>query len=288
MYSVTVRDHMMIAHSFKGQVFGPAQRLHGATYVVDVELKRPKLDADGIVVDIGRAADALQAGARRIELSQSRRDSVLGGPQHDDGGAGAGRVRRSGRRHRARRARTGSERGRADARHPARVPHRVGVVRGQSERTSAYDAAGRHSSAPGPLQARTGGYIYDRRMVDGLRRLGWRVDVLELDASFPHPTPARTASTPSARSRPLREDHHHRRQPRAWRHAGDHLREAPGCRLVALVHLPLAAAIGLDREDAARFEDGERRALAAAALVVVTGRAALPLIAEIRASSRIV
>ena len=60
MYSVTVRDHMMIAHSFKGEVFGPAQRLHGATYVVDVELKRSTLDADGIVVDIGRAATALQ------------------------------------------------------------------------------------------------------------------------------------------------------------------------------------------------------------------------------------
>ena len=59
MYSITVRDHMMIAHSFKGQVFGPAQRLHGATYVVDVELKRPNLDADGIVVDIGRAGDVL-------------------------------------------------------------------------------------------------------------------------------------------------------------------------------------------------------------------------------------
>ena len=60
MYSVTVRDHMMIAHSFRGEVFGPAQRLHGATYVVDVELRRPDLGADGIVVDIGRAADALR------------------------------------------------------------------------------------------------------------------------------------------------------------------------------------------------------------------------------------
>ena len=60
MYSVTVRDHVMVAHSFTGQVFGPAQRLHGATYVVDVELKRPTLDADGIVVDIGRAAEALR------------------------------------------------------------------------------------------------------------------------------------------------------------------------------------------------------------------------------------
>lgn len=60
MYSVTVRDHVMIAHSLTGQVFGPAQRLHGATYVVDVELKRAELDADGIVADIGRAGEALR------------------------------------------------------------------------------------------------------------------------------------------------------------------------------------------------------------------------------------
>ena len=134
--------------------------------------------------------------------------------------------------------------------------------------------------APGPLDARTGGYIYDRRMVEGLRRLGWQVDVLELDASFPHPTPAALEHA----SRAL-----------AAVRAGtitivDSLalgamaeiitREASRLPVVALVHLPLAAAIGLDREDAARFEDGERRALAAAALVVVTGRAALPLIAR--------
>ena len=60
MFSVTVRDHVMIAHSFKGDVFGPAQRLHGATYVVDVEFKRKTLDADGIVIDIGRAIDVLR------------------------------------------------------------------------------------------------------------------------------------------------------------------------------------------------------------------------------------
>ena len=60
MYTVTVRDHVMIAHSFKGDVFGPAQRLHGATYVVDVDFRRPSLDADGIVVDIGRAGDTLK------------------------------------------------------------------------------------------------------------------------------------------------------------------------------------------------------------------------------------
>jgi 6-pyruvoyltetrahydropterin/6-carboxytetrahydropterin synthase len=61
MYSVCVRDHLMIAHSFRGEVFGPAQRLHGATYVVDVEFRRPDLDSDGIVVDIGRATEALRA-----------------------------------------------------------------------------------------------------------------------------------------------------------------------------------------------------------------------------------
>jgi 6-pyruvoyl-tetrahydropterin synthase len=61
MFSVTVRDHMMIAHSLRGEVFGPAQRLHGATYVVDAAFRRESLDADGIVVDIGRAADALRA-----------------------------------------------------------------------------------------------------------------------------------------------------------------------------------------------------------------------------------
>ena len=60
MYSVTVRDHMMIAHSLRGEVFGPAQRLHGATYVVDATFRRASLDADGIVVDIGRAAGALR------------------------------------------------------------------------------------------------------------------------------------------------------------------------------------------------------------------------------------
>ena len=60
MYAVTVRDHMMIAHSLRGETFGPAQRLHGATYVVDVEFRRPALDADGIVVDIGRATEELR------------------------------------------------------------------------------------------------------------------------------------------------------------------------------------------------------------------------------------
>jgi 6-pyruvoyl-tetrahydropterin synthase len=61
VFSVTVRDHIMIAHSFRGEVFGPAQRLHGATFVVDATFRRAELDADNIVVDIGRAAEELSA-----------------------------------------------------------------------------------------------------------------------------------------------------------------------------------------------------------------------------------
>ncbi|MBT2370290.1 6-carboxytetrahydropterin synthase [Streptomyces sp. ISL-10] len=59
MFSITVREHLMIAHSFRGEVFGPAQRLHGATFLVDATFRRPELDADNIVVDIGLAAKEL-------------------------------------------------------------------------------------------------------------------------------------------------------------------------------------------------------------------------------------
>jgi 6-pyruvoyl-tetrahydropterin synthase len=61
VFSVTVRDHFMIAHSFQGEVFGPAQKLHGATFVVDATFRRATLDEHGIVIDIGRATEALRA-----------------------------------------------------------------------------------------------------------------------------------------------------------------------------------------------------------------------------------
>ena len=72
MFSVTVRDHMMVAHSLTGEVFGPAQRLHGATYVVDATFRRAELDADGIVVDIGLAT--AQLGELVGELSYRNLD----------------------------------------------------------------------------------------------------------------------------------------------------------------------------------------------------------------------
>src|ERR1700748_2975587 len=67
MFSVNVRDHMMIAHSLRGETFGPAQRLHGATYVVDATFRRAELDSDGVVVDIGLAAGGLRAGRAGLD-----------------------------------------------------------------------------------------------------------------------------------------------------------------------------------------------------------------------------
>jgi 6-pyruvoyl-tetrahydropterin synthase len=79
MFSVTVRDHMMIAHSLRGETFGLAQRLHGATYVVDATFRRAALDADGIVVDIGRAAAELRAVLAKLTYRNLDDDPALAG-----------------------------------------------------------------------------------------------------------------------------------------------------------------------------------------------------------------
>src|SRR5919112_198968 len=79
MFSVTVRDHMMVAHSFRGEVFGPAQRLHGATYVVDATFRRAELDADGLVVDIGRAAEELRAVVAELNYRNLDEEPALAG-----------------------------------------------------------------------------------------------------------------------------------------------------------------------------------------------------------------
>jgi 6-pyruvoyl-tetrahydropterin synthase len=74
-----VRDHMMIAHSFRGEVFGPAQRLHGATYVVDATFRRAALDADNIVVDIGRAAEQLRAVVSELSFRNLDDEAAFAG-----------------------------------------------------------------------------------------------------------------------------------------------------------------------------------------------------------------
>jgi 6-pyruvoyl-tetrahydropterin synthase len=79
MFSVTVRDHMMVAHSLQGEVFGPAQQLHGATFVVDATFRRAELDAAGTVVDIARAADVLAAVVGELTLRNLDEDPTLAG-----------------------------------------------------------------------------------------------------------------------------------------------------------------------------------------------------------------
>ena len=76
---MTVRDHMLIAHSLRGESFGPAQRLHGATYVVDATFRRAELDADGVVVDIGRAAEELRAVLAELDYRNLDEEPSLAG-----------------------------------------------------------------------------------------------------------------------------------------------------------------------------------------------------------------
>jgi 6-pyruvoyl-tetrahydropterin synthase len=79
VFSVTVREHMMIAHSLRGEAFGPAQRLHGATYVVDATFRRAALNADGVVVDIGRAAEELHAVLAELTYRNLDAETALAG-----------------------------------------------------------------------------------------------------------------------------------------------------------------------------------------------------------------
>ena len=79
MFSVTVRDHMMIAHSLHGEMFGPAQALHGATFVIDATFRRADLDADGVVVDIGRAAEELRAVVSELNYRNLDDEPALAG-----------------------------------------------------------------------------------------------------------------------------------------------------------------------------------------------------------------
>jgi 6-pyruvoyl-tetrahydropterin synthase len=79
MFGVTVRDHMMIAHSLRGEVFGPAQQLHGATYVVDATFRRATLDSDGIVVDIGRATELLHEVLAELSYRNLDEEPALAG-----------------------------------------------------------------------------------------------------------------------------------------------------------------------------------------------------------------
>ena len=128
MFTVCVRDHVMIAHSLSGDVFGPAQRLHGATYVIDVEFRRRELDADGIVVDIGAAgaASGQSSTASTSAISMTSRHSPGQTPPRSDSRATSST---GCARNRGRPLGTGSQGDRVVPRRVARVARRVGGVR---------------------------------------------------------------------------------------------------------------------------------------------------------------
>jgi glycosyltransferase involved in cell wall biosynthesis len=138
-----------------------------------------------------------------------------------------------------------------------------------------------HSSilvVSGRLDTPTGGYVYNRRIAEGLRQVGWSVDVRELDDSFPYPTPAALAHSSEVLAgfqdgaRVLIDGLALGAMPEVIEH------EAGRLRIAAIVHLPLAADVSLEREAAAALYEGERRALTAAALVIVTGAATLAML----------
>jgi glycosyltransferase involved in cell wall biosynthesis len=132
---------------------------------------------------------------------------------------------------------------------------------------------------PGPIATRTGGFIYDRRMIEGLRQLGWAVDVWELDETFPLPTDAALAHAASV-LRTVADGGVVVVDGLALGAMPEFIeREASRLRIAALVHLPLAADVTRDRDTALRLGKSERRALAASALVVVTSPATVPMLA---------
>ena len=226
MYSVTVRDHLMIAHSFRGEVFGPAQRLHGATYVVDVEFRRPELDANGIVVDIGLATDVLRQVLARAELSEPRRRPEFAGRNTTTEFLARVIFDRIGRGHSRRPARSRAARHRRACASRCRVACRVGRLR---RAPAVVPAACRpwhpvpgsgYPVARRPSTREPGGYEYDRQMVRALRLTGsgHRTDSARRQLPDAHTRGACARRTPAGVASARRR----RAGGRAglWRHAG--------------------------------------------------------------------
>ena len=259
---MTVRDHMMIAHSLRGEVFGPAQRLHGATYVVDATFRRAALDADGIVVDIGRAAEALRAVLGELGYRNLDDEAGLRGHEHHHRGARPGRrgpARRPRAGRRAGRRRAGARRAGGDA---ARVPRRVGELRAAAVTEV-------HVIVPEGIDdpARpSGGNTYDRRVCRGLAALGWAVREHAVPGAWPRPGEAGTPPSRAPSADPGRRRRAARRADRVRRPRGARAAGAPAAAGRARAHAARRSPAGREAGGPAR----EREVLAAAAAVVTT------------------
>jgi hypothetical protein len=211
MYSLTVREHIMIAHSFRGEIFGPAQRVHGATYLVDACFQRSELDADGLVVDIGLAAATLKAVLAEFNFRNLDELEEFRGRNTTTEFMARGDLRPP-RRHDPRRPAgpRGAGAGAAEG-EPARVARRMGELRGRA--VSAHrGSADLDFIVPGDPAQRTGGYLYDARIVEALRHLGWTVTVHGLPGRFPDADPtARDALHDTPRHPARRSARGHRR-----------------------------------------------------------------------------
>ena len=275
MYTVTVRDHIMIAHSLKGSVFGPAQQLHGATYVVDAEFRRHR---SGCERHRGGHRPRHHGAARRagrVQLQEPGRGAVARRPQHHHGGAGA-RDLRSGRGGDSRGA---SGRRRRQHREPAshveRVARGIGGLRGPTTLASDLEQMTPDPITflvPGPLDARTGGYEYDRQIVRAMRARGLAVEVIALDSSFPTPTPTARHHAAQQLAQPARRRDRDRGRPGVRRAARrSRARGASGCDWWrwCITRWRWRPALASEREGR-RLRDSETRALQSASLVVVT------------------
>ena len=264
MFSVTVRDHMMIAHSFRGEVFGPAQRLHGATYVVDATFRRAALDADNIVVDIGRAAEELHAVVGELSYRNLDDEAAFAGMNTSTEALAqvvADRLADGRARRRPRRRRPGARRA---GRHAARVARRLGELR-----ATAVTAV--HVVVPDGIDdpARpSGGNAYDRRVCRGLAAIGWSVHEHAVPGSWPRPDAAACATLTGVIARipdgavVLIDGLIASTVPEVL------VPEAGRLRLVVLVHMPLGHRPADDGVDDARTR--ERAVLSVAASVVTT------------------